>query len=368
MNLPLMLFLFYGLACINKLSTLFNVVGIKAILVSILLMWLVFLISSIINFNTFYFNIVRSFLIRLLFSYFFFIIIYNELFKDTRVKLLAQNTVIFSIIVMSGFYVTGIGVEFINGRLFIFETNANLIGVWASTAILFSVDLIIITKPKGLRLWYYFSAIALALLLIILSGSRKAVIIMPVGVLVYYLFLNRSFQFKVRLLVPLTVFAVIAFYSIAGSDLIASRFESEMERRDLGGRMPIWEAGMEIARLNPFFGVGIGEFAFQMESRLGQVRALHNEFIQILGYGGIAGLFCFSVFLTALLLKSISALKNKYTDFTSLPLALFIMILFYLFSAGGALTSFYAWFIFAFISAKASANPYKEATISPIMN
>jgi len=261
-----------------------------------------------------------------------------------------QKFVLISVIIMGVFYLTGIGVETgDDGRLSIFKTNANLIGVWATTAILFAIDLIIFEKAKGMDLIYYIFAISVALMLIVLSGSRKAVIMMPTSVFIYYIFLNRSLNFKLKLLVPLVIFIFIAFQYIGSNELMIRRFTNELERRDMGGRKPIWEAAMEVIRINPYFGMGIGEFSFQIEYRLGQVRAMHNEFLQVAGYGGLAGLLCFVSFLFGLLKRSLFILNRKNPGVTSLPLAMVYMSLLYLATAGGAFSSFFIWFNFAFI-------------------
>ena len=364
LNFPMMFFLIYVVMSFNKLKVLLKIDSIETLVWSLILLWFVFLFSSVINYNAAYSGNVRSVLMHAIISYIFFIVVYNELYQNPLLQNMIQKIVLFSVLVMGGFYVTGIGVEFISGRLFIFETNANLIGVWASIGILFAIDLIIFEKAKGKDLYYYVFVIVTALGLIVLSGSRKAIIMMPTSILIYYIFLNRSFNYKLKLLLPLIIFGLIAFQFIASNELIMHRFASELERRDLGGRKPIWQAAMEVVKINPYFGMGIGEFSYQIEFRLGQVRAMHNEFLQIAGYGGFAGLLCFIFFLFGLAKKSLSILKRNNPWFTSLPIAMFFIILLYMASAGGAFTSFLAWFIFAFIIAK-SQNSESDNRESP---
>ena len=192
----------------------------------------------------------------------------------------------------------------------------------------------------------------MSVLLMVLSGSRKAILMVSVGLLVYYVFLNRSLIFKLQLVVPLLIFSLIAYQYISQNELFNQRMNTELTRQDMGGRKPIWEAAIMIIKTNPLLGVGIGEFAFQIEYSLGSLRATHNEFLQVAAYGGIVGVFWFILFLSALAKRSFRILKSKDSNFTSLPLALFFMQLIYLFSAGGSFTSFLSWFIYAFIAAK----------------
>lgn len=337
---------------IKVLPILLNFNKLKIFSLSIVLLWLTFLISTYINYNPNYFDISRSVLQRILIYFVFFLVVYNELEQNCQLQNIIQRTICFSIIVMGFSYFTGIGAEYKLGRLWIFGTDANTIGVWSSIIIVMTFDLIVNEKTKVIKLVYYIAVIAISMLLIVFTGSRKAIILMAFGVLVYYIFLNRSFNYKLKLLIPFILFCFIAFGYVSTQGIIRERFMSELERQDLGGRMPIWEATIEIIQKNPFFGVGIGEFANQIEFSLGRVRAVHNEFLTVLVYGGIVGLIWFLLFLYYIGRKAFLILRIKNSSFTSLPIALFCMQILFLFSAGGALTSFISWFIYAYILVK----------------
>lgn len=321
------------------------------------MLWLIFLISSIINWDATYSYMVRSILQRLIIHFIFFILVFNEIYFDQGLRNKLKKTVVFSILFMEAFYITGTGVEYIEGRLIIFESNSNSLGMWVSTAILLALDIIIFENPRGKKLLFYIFVIAIGFNLVVLTGSRKAIIMVMAGIIVYYIFLNRSFLYKLKILVPLIIFGFIAFIYVSNNELLVERFGTEIERRDFGGRKPIWEASIEIIKTNPFFGVGIGEFSSLMVNRLGRLRSTHNEFLTVAAYGGIAGLFFFILFLSALVRKSLLILKQDDSGSTSLPFALLFMQSIYLFSGGGALTSFFSWFIFAFIAAESGKQP-----------
>ncbi|MFO7851427.1 MAG: O-antigen ligase family protein [Bacteroidota bacterium] len=272
-----------------------------------------------------------------------------------------QRVIVFSIFIMGAFFVSGVGVDYMLGRLRIFESNPNTIGVWSSIVIVMTVDLIIKERKRKLELLYYLSAIAIAFFFVVISGSRKSLIMLAVGVFTYYIFLKRSLSSKLVLLIPFTLVIIIAYMYTMSSEIFMQRLTTELQRQDLGGRIPIWEAAYSIIRTSPYFGVGVGEFAYQTELYLGRVRDTHNEFIQITAYSGIIGLSCFLFFLSAIAKKIIYMLMNHRRISSSLPVALFVMLIIYLLSAGGGLTSFLYWFLVAYILAKSNPEVIEDS-------
>lgn len=355
--LPMVIFILYFLLSINYLNNLLRISSIKDLFWPFVFLWMIFLISSLLNYVPFYLPIMRSVLQRLIIYFVFFLIIYNELKNDSKLQFIIQRTIVASIMLTVFFYYTGIGVEYYDGRLIILKTNANLLGVLASIVIVMAIDLIIIQKAKRFYFFYLVIAIILAFMIMTLTGSRKAILILGVGILVYFVLLNRSIQYKLIRLVPFVLIGFIAYKSIMSNELIAERINTEFTHRDYGGRLPIWEATVEIIKDYPIMGAGIGEFSDQITRKLGRLRVTHNEFLTVLAYGGFLGLLLFLFFLTAIARRSLLILRIKNSSFSSLPISLFSMIFIFIATAGGALTDFFTWFILAFIVAKSEVLP-----------
>ena len=141
-----------------------------------------------------------------------------------------------------------------------------------------------------------------ALLLVGASGSRKALVLLLVGVVFIYLLDMHSRDAVVQVL-KILLFAVIALVLIRlvlelpAFKMTAERLD-EMFQGFLGTgkadsstrkRMAYVEYGWMIFKKYPLFGVGMNNSYFFMGQLTGENTYLHNNFIEVLVCGGIFG-------------------------------------------------------------------------------
>lgn len=346
--LPMVFFIIYLVLSFNFRKSVFDTKGTKHFFIAWIAIWFLSLLSTIANYVPEYGSLYRSFLQRLVIYFVLFWVTFNEIRKSRRLTTLIKHAVALSVLLMFLFYVTGIGVEYVGFRLTLFGSNANTIGVWAVFAILMALD-IIFENPRNRKfLLVYLFVIIFAFLLMVMSGSRKAVIMLAAGVFAYYLFMNKGTMFKLKLLIPFALASVLAYNYLFSNELFLSRYTNAIEKQDLGGRQPIWENALDLISQYPLIGAGQGVYAEATESEFGKVRVPHNEFILIALNAAIPGLLFFLYFLLYLFYRSLRILK--FSQFSTLPLSLTVALVIYLFTAGGGLTSFLGWFMFAFIA------------------
>ena len=351
--LPMVLFVGYLLLSFKQVKGLLKTKGSERLFYPWIIIWILILIGIVVNFMPDYVNIYRSVLQRRIIYLVFFIVAFNEFKRTPYILNVIDYAIVISVSLMALFYFTGFGVKYtLDDRLIIFGAGINSIGVWSVFGIIILLDKIVHTKFKRLSLIFYLAIILGAFFVIVSTGSRKSLIMLLVGTLFYLIFLNRPLVLKLKLIILFLILSFYGFNYVVTQPVFQNRFRKEMERQNLGGRLPIWEETIKIIKENPIIGAGPGLIREELvDSSLGKSRAAHNEFITIAGLSGIPGLFIFIYFLL-LMGKNAYSVNKRETSSTSLPFIFWILALMYLSTAGGALNSFTTWFLFAYISAK----------------
>lgn len=222
--------------------------------------------------------------------------------------------------------------------------NANSLGIILAIGLVISIYLLFNESKK------YFIFLPLGLFVVLLTGSRTA-LIMVVLVSVFTLFYMFRYKVRFRKTIGLLfiVFAIYIWNSTPEAQLSRlSSIGNELTSGTLNSRTVIWDAGIQVFKENPVFGVGVGSFqeATVGSSVLGVEMSSHNSYLSILVENGLLGFLPFAMFLIALIFF---AWKTKYDkDLRWLSLSLITLWL-TLSLASHAEVQKYTWIIFGII-------------------
>lgn len=360
--LPMIFFIGYFLLSSNQLKGLLKVGGIEKLVYPWIIIWILILVGIIANYLPEYANIYRSVLQRRIIYLVFFIIAFNEFKRNPHLIKIVDNAILISIVIMLIFYFSKIGVTYsLEGRLSLFGAGTNSIGIWSVFGMIIALDQIVKYKLKWSVVIIFGLIIVAAFILMVSTGSRKSLAMIIVGSSMYLFYLNRNWSFKFKIIIPYIILSYFAFNYVTSDPVLQKRMEKEMERQNLGGRLPIWEETLKVIGENPIIGAGPGLVREELAaSSLGTGRSAHNEFLTIGSLAGIPGVLIFIYFLWILGRKAYKTIKMGNTS-SSLPFIFWVLAIMYLSTAGGALNSFTTWFLFAYISAK-SLIFYSNAT------
>ncbi len=196
--------------------------------------------------------------------------------------------------------------------------NANSLGMVTAYAVIINLYFIfcINKKLKALDI-----LILPALMIIYLSGSRKALLIVALGLLGILLVNNLKRKrsdisaLKWMIVLFIALAAVIALFTIPALSGQAKRITDVFEAFSGGGtrgensawlRARYVELGMDLFRMNPLGGVGIGNANHYTLALYGKDHYLHNNIFEMLGCGGIIGFalyYSIYVYLIAVFIK-----------------------------------------------------------------
>ena len=186
--------------------------------------------------------------------------------------------------------------------------NANTLGMCAAYAIVIHFYKIIKEKQ---RLSISDIVMLPAIVTIVASGSRKAIIIIFAGIMGILLLRNTSkmktILFRTILILPLVVLLIIGLSKIAIFSSIVERmtdifnvFSSSANRYNNSAwlRVAYINLGTELFLSHPLFGVGIGNSNYYALQLYDKNHYFHNNFIELLSCGGIVGFIIFySIFI-----------------------------------------------------------------------
>lgn len=223
------------------------------------------------------------------------------------------------------------------GFLLGFFANRNHEGTFLAIGALFSAALVN-RQVRGQRAQIAWSAIlALTFLTSAIGTVSRAGLGLTLFALVainYYFYVLRS-AVKHRMTITLALFgiAALAIYFLSFSAVVEnmlSRFDQVGE----DGRWEIWRASWPLVAQYFPWGSGIGTFvpAFASIERLNDltpyyINRAHNEYLELLIEAGMVGMVALAVFIAALLLRLISALRGKHPfGAFGIPAAIGIML------------------------------------------
>lgn len=204
--------------------------------------------------------------------------------------------------------------------------NPNGLAMLAGFA--FFITLFFLLTDKK-RCWFELVKAVLYVVIIMLTGSRKGMLIIVLGLLIVAMFFSKkhivrnvlvSCAFAVGLY--FIVMHVDVFYNILGSrieELISMITTNSSEENSLNNRHKLIEIGMEYIKKKPWTGYGLDCFKLVsgIESSDGKYFLYsHNNYVELLFGGGIIGLVLYYIPFLSLLIKMIkNARINKMMPF-----------------------------------------------------
>jgi len=249
----------------------------------------------------------------------------------------------------------GVGENFMHNRHFIFGENPNLTGMKASLAILV-ITANLINKKYSIWRLIFSCLLALPIInLLIVSGSRGALLSLLVGLIVMMVLLKISWLKKVILFFIGVCFSIylVAFILEHNKDF-GQRIENSIAKGETAGRIHLWESAYRMIEDNYFLGVGSSGLMPEMQRYSGKRNTVpHNIFLEVWLTSGFLGFFFFMVFLFRLwgsLYKEYKLTGNV------LNLIIFLVILFNMSKSGGSIGFIFAWIFFGLLIASTLIN------------
>ncbi len=204
--------------------------------------------------------------------------------------------------------------------------NANSVGMLCALAIV-CICYRILSKDHC-NLPVQIAAITVLSMVVILSGSRKALLLMIAPIAVYYVFRkNKKIFFRILLVLGITVLTVLLLINIPYLyDSVGYRLESlaswvltgETTEGSINSRVKYINIGLEFFLQKPWTGFGAAAFS----SLPGTYNTYsHNNFIELMVSGGIPAVILF-YFPFAVLLHRMQQVKRNDNTFVFLSILL----------------------------------------------
>lgn len=202
----------------------------------------------------------------------------------------------------------------------------NAIGLHAA----FAICLIIALKDKGENYKYDFfekTLVSMNLLVVALSGSRKAIIYLAIPLFVFSALKSRNpikiiksvlFAVCAAIIVYVALMKVPALYNMIGEGLqtMIAGLKGNESDASTSARVRIISWGFEVFKERPFWGHGLENFKILHLYRFGQMYIADNNYIELLVDQGMVGLLLYYSFHVWLIKNFISVIKkNKNNRF-----------------------------------------------------
>ncbi len=199
--------------------------------------------------------------------------------------------------------------------------NANDIGIKMSIGAVLS--LYFMTKGKGLKSLACFVATLLFLFVILMTGSRTALLIIAISIFMFF-WLKAQKHKTIIFIVMVVVFAlgivlilkVPFLYDIIGSrveNIIKELMGQAVGEGSFNARQNMIELGLDWFKQRPLFGYGLNNFGKLYAEEVGYSTYSHNNFIEMLISGGIVGFIIYYlayVYLFVNLIKQVIVKKD----------------------------------------------------------
>lgn len=239
--------------------------------------------------------------------------------------------------------------------------NVNSIGIACANAIIVSAYYIICENKKTI---FKFPFMLISLIIVAASGSRKAVVVLIIGITCLYLFKYASKNIvKTLLKFSIILSILVMFFSIVLSmqmfDSLNYRMEGLIALVTGTGtidhstwlRQQFLKIGLEQFFETPFFGIGIDNARLLLLQHVGFITYLHNNYVELLASGGIVGTSIFY----SIYIYVIYKLKLNWSLYSEGKIAILLLILLQLAMDFGSVsyyskdTYFYIMMFFLFI-------------------
>lgn len=239
--------------------------------------------------------------------------------------------------------------------------NVNSIGIACANAIIVSAYYIICENKKSIL---KFPFMLISLIIVAASGSRKALVVLILGITCLYLFEYASKNIvKTLLKFSIILSILVMFFSIVLSmqmfDTLNYRMEGLIALVTGTGtidhstwlRQQFLKIGLEQFFETPFFGIGIDNARLLLLQHVGFITYLHNNYVELLASGGIVGTGIFYSIYIYIIYK----LKINWRLYSGVKIAILLLILLQLAMDFGSVsyysknTYFYIMMFFLFI-------------------
>lgn len=311
----------------------------------ILLLFLLLCIISIVNISStsqgfFDFSIFQNIVL--------FWILLNHEEQDNQVLEKGMLSFALGSVVLAILYYAGIGIDYTNDRLTLFNDNQNNVGMRMSISVIILLMVVLqnIFKVGKLR-YLLLTPIPVMLTLMAQTGSRVAFISFVTAFIAGVVLYNtKKMEAKFFVLVLGTLLLVVIWQFIMQSELLSTRIMLSITEMDISERDVIWKKILPLIKSNPVFGVGKTGYEDFSQRIFGQFTSPHNVIIEVLCLTGFTGLFLYLLFLYRVFNQSY---KSYRSEKRLLPLLLTLPILGMMLS-GQLLFVKIGWVIFAYAS------------------
>lgn len=202
---------------------------------------------------------------------------------------------------------------------------------------------------------------------LILRGDKKFILYFPVALYMMFILSSRTvlisfvfiaisttwmlFRYKIRfrktiVLIALLVSAAVFNQIPKGNLERLSTVGEELSSGTLNKRTIIWEAGINVLKDRPLFGVGINNFGEAARIYLGPGGSAHNAFLSVAVETGIVGLLLFLIIILFVFYYSLQADVPSLMRWLSLTL---FIIWFSISLVGHTEAQKFTWIVFSFI-------------------
>jgi O-antigen ligase len=297
---------------------------------------------------------------QILMQFFFFLLLTNELRQNPKLANKLLKIYLLSLIFISVSFFLNIGVEYKVGRLKMFGSNANALGIWYVFGLLAIAKLLIEKEMKVFFRYGYILLIPVFVIIMALTGSRSAFFLFLMAPVVYWIYLNISIGRKLVLsLLGLYIFLGTLIFLLQFPVLQTRLSEEQKGESSLGGRAYIWQSTWVLVEEKPWFGAGASGYEKHILKYLSSHHEAHNVYLLVLAYTGIVGLSVF-VYLLSSFWRAASFIRKVLK--TPFYITLLLLILISFISSGGLIASFTLWFFLSLISGVGSVylNPVKQ--------
>lgn len=239
--------------------------------------------------------------------------------------------------------------------------NGNTIGMSCAISFIISVYFLLYVSKKHI---IKFPFMALLLTIVAATASRKALVIVVLGVLFLFLFkyiskdiLKTFFRWLFISGSLIVLFLLILSFPIFDGlnhrmeGLIAAIMGNGIIDNSTYLRQQFIKIGLEQFLETPFFGIGIDNARLLLLQHFGYTTYLHNNYVELLASGGIVGASLFYSIYAYIIYK----LKSNWKNYSSEKIAVLLLIFLMLAMDFGAVsyysksTYFYIMMFFLFI-------------------
>ena len=203
--------------------------------------------------------------------------------------------------------------------------NANQLGLCAAYAIIINLYYILYGKLKGRDI-----LILPYLILLDMSGSRKAIVLLGAGIIFLFVLKNWNTEKKARsalrillILGLLALLLVIVINLPAFSNLKSRMYDliNIVANDDYNRNNSAWirleynKLGIELFKSHPLLGIGIGSANVYTSQFYGHDHFLHNNIIEMLACGGIIGFLLYYSIYFLILARFIRYRKSRDKEY-----------------------------------------------------